>query len=181
MSKEFFSLGYLFAVLLGITSPNAWSETPAQDIVPVPTVTRLVKLFTQLEHDIITSLKNNDKPMLSSLVDDRFEMQVASQSKEPVPMSAWLDKSLAESSLYQYEISNMSVYDYGGTAIVSFNWQAFSPKKDSSVSPGVFIVDVWKKERPGWKLAIRFAEGLQKSGERFPGYAPAEETIEKKY
>jgi hypothetical protein len=181
MSKEIYRLGYLFAILLSVTSPSAWPDTSAQDIVPVPTVTRLVKLFTQLEYDLITSLKKNDKSMLSRLVDDRFEMQVASQSREPVPMSAWLEKSLAESSLYHYEISNMSVYDYGGNAIVSFNWQPFAPIKDNSVSPGLFIVDVWKKDGPGWKLAIRFAEGLQKSGERFPGFVPTDGVIEKKY
>jgi len=181
MSKKIFRFGYLFAILLSVSSPNAWSDTSAQDIVPVPIVTRLVKLFTQLEYDLITSLKKNDKSMLSRLVDDRFEMQVASQSKEPVPMSAWLEKSLAESSLYQYDISNMSVYDYGGNAIVSFNWQPFAPKKDNSVSPGVFIVDVWKKDQADWKLAIRFSDLIQNSTEIVPGYSPPKEIIEKRY
>ena len=170
----------LIAALLCIFSLYPGAEPNSEDISRIPTVTRLVKSFTQLEFDIITAFKQNDQTKLARLIDQNFELQVASKSADPVPLSVWLKTSVAEGSLYKYDITNMAVHDFGQSAIVSFAWNPFADGKNNT-SPEIFIVDVWKKDGADWKLAIRFAEAVQKSGYKFPGFSLQDDTIEKKY
>jgi len=156
------------------------ADPTSDDIVRVPTVTRLVKTFAQLETEIITAFKHKDQARLTQLIDQNFEMQVASKSADSVPLSEWLKASMAEATSYTYDITDMAVRDLGQTAIVSFDWKpSESIKKGSSAE--IFIVDVWKKEGMDWKLAIRFASAVQKSGMKFPGFSVTDGIIEKKY
>jgi hypothetical protein len=170
----------ILAVLLCIFSLSAGTEPSSGNIARIPTVTRLVKSFTQLEFDIITAFKENDQTKLSQLIAQDFEMQVPSKSDDPIPLSVWLETSVGEGSSYKYDITNMSVYDLGQSAIVSFEWMPFEAGKNTT-SPKFFIVDVWKKEAVDWKLAIRYSEAVQKSSQKYPGFSQPDEIIEKKY
>jgi len=174
------SKSLLFTALLFMSLQGVKAEPTAEEIVRVPTVTRLVKAFGQLEAEIITAFKHQDQARLARLIDQNFEMQVASKSANSMPLSGWLKASMAEAASYTYDISDMAVRDLGQTAIVSFDWKpSASTKKDSSAE--IFIVDVWKKEGMDWKLAIRFASAVQKSGVKFPGFSVTDGIIEKKY
>lgn len=173
------SISVLLAILLCVSWQNARAAQTSEDIVRVPTVTRLVKAFSQLEVEIIAAVKQKDQAKLAQLIDQNFEMQVASKSVDPVPLSEWLKASMEEGSSYTYDIADMAVHDLGQAAIVSFCWKNSAATK--SLSPEAFIVDVWKKEGMDWKLAIRFVSTAQKSGEGLPGYSVTDGVIEKKY
>jgi hypothetical protein len=174
------STGLILAVLLGLYLQNASAAPPSEDAVRIPSVTRSVQAFSKLESEIITALKHKNQVKLAQLVDQNFDMQVASGSANFVARSEWLKASMAEAASYTYDISDMAVRDLGQTAIVSFDWKPSESIKKGS-SPEIFIVDVWKKEGMDWKLAIRFASALQKSGLKFPGFSVTDGVIEKKY
>jgi hypothetical protein len=174
-SKSLLFIALLFMSLQGIRAAPTSTE-----IVRVPTVTRLVKTFGQFEAEIITAFKHKDQAKLTQLIDQNFDMQVASGSANFVPRSEWLKASMAEATSYTYDITDMAVRDLGQTAMVSFDWKPSESIKKGS-SPEIFIVDVWKKEGMDWKLAIRFASAVQKSGMKFPGFSVTDGIIEKKY
>lgn len=170
----------LLAALLCMFSLYVRAAPTAEDIVRVPTVTRLVKVFTQLEVEIIKAIKQKDKTTLTRLIDQNFEMQVAIKSADSVPLSAWINTSMSEGASYSYDISDMAVRDLGQTAIVTFDWKYTGSTKQNS-SPEIFIVDVWKKVGEEWKLALRFSSADQKSDVKFPGFSLSDGVIEKKY
>ena len=170
----------LFTALLFMSFPSVRAEPTSDDIVRVPTVTRLVQSFGKLETEIITAFKHKDHARLTQLIDQNFEMQVALKSADSVPLTEWLKASMAEATSYTYDITDMAVRDLGQTAFVSFDWKPSESTKKNP-SPEIFIVDVWKKEGMDWKLAIRFASAGQKSGVKFPGFSASDEVIEKKY
>lgn len=171
----------LFTALLCMPLQGVRAAPTTENIVRIPTVTRQVKAFAELETEIITALKHKDQAKLTRLIDQNFDMQAASVSANFVPRSEWLKASMAEAASYTYDIAGMAVRDLGQTAIVSFDWKPSESIKKGS-SPEVFIVDVWKKEgMEDWKLAIRFASAVQKSGVKFPGFSVTDGIIEKKY
>lgn len=171
---------HLLAALLCVYSLNVRAAPASEDVIRVPTVTRLVKDFSELEFEIIAALKQKNQAKLTQLVDKNFEMQVALESADSVPLSEWLKTSMAEAHLYTYDITGMAVRDLGEAAIVSFDWIPATSAQQGS-SPKFTIIDVWKKEGVDWKLAIRFASVLEKSEVRFPGFSLTDKGIEKKY
>ena len=173
--------GKLLVAAFLFTLPLYVSAAPiAEDIVRIPTVTRLVKVFSQLEVEIITGFKKKNQTALARLIDQNFEMQVALKAADSVPLSAWLKTSIAEAPSYTYDIGDMAVRDLGQTAIASFEWKPYESTKQNP-APEIFIVDVWKKVGEDWKLAIRFSSAAQKSDVKFPGFSITDEVIEKRY
>lgn len=170
----------LLSTLLCMFSLAALAAPISEEVARVPTVTRLVKAFAELETGIITAFKQKNRAQLKQLIDQDFEMQVASQPTDPVPASEWIKASMAEASAYSYDFSQMSVHDLGQAAIVSFIWNS-SDTAQQNPSADISIVDVWKKEGAGWKLAIRYAGAAQNRDFRFPGFTGDEPVIEKKY
>ena len=170
----------LLPVLLCMFSLNIVAAPISGEIARVPTVTRLVKVFAELETEIITAFKEKNQAKLKQLVYPDFEMQIASRSADPVPMSEWLKASMAEAASYSYDISQMSVHDLGETAIVSFIWNA-PDKTQQDPPPDISIVDIWKKDGTRWKLAIRYAAAVQNQDFKFPGFTGDDSVIEKKY
>lgn len=169
----------MFAALLCLPGPSIGGPPAAEDVVRIPTVTRLVQSFSRLEAEIITALKRKDQAKLAELMDPNFEMQSSVASENSVPLQEWLKASMDEGASYSYDFSDMAVRDLGQTAIVSFNWKI--PVSATNSAPNAFIVDVWKKENTNWKLAIRFASTVRKTGERLPGMLMNTGVIEKKY
>jgi hypothetical protein len=168
------------AAALCVFSFSIRAETPAGEMARVPTVTRLVQIFSQLESEVITALKQKDQAKLSKLMDQNFQLQVALKSADFVPLSKWLNTSLAEAHSYSYNLSDMAVRDLDQVVMVSFAWKPYETSKKMAPSE-VFVIDVWKKEGADWKLALRFASTAPKHDVRFPGFTFADGIIEKKY
>jgi hypothetical protein len=153
----------LVAVALAVAAPAF-----AQPSGRIPTVTRLVKIFSQLETRLVDSARAADTTTLDAMLDTNFELRLGEAPGTPVPRDEWLRQARASAPTHP-RLGQMAVHDFGTVAAVSF--------ADSTTSPSRFIVDVWKREGDGWKLAVRYQSDVTatKAGTR---RAPR---VEKKY
>lgn len=108
----------------------------------VPTVTRLVKLFRDLELQLLSGA--DPAPLLA----DDFELRPARQPGVPVPRAEWLAQpaSLRGSG---GTLEQMAAHDNGPSVTVSFLWR---PEQGTPQ----FIVDTWVRDGEGWKLKVRY-------------------------
>ena len=63
---------------------------PAPQPSNVPTVTRLVKVFSELERGLVEKSHSKDASDLDALLDPSFEMRIGSAPGTPVPRDAWI-------------------------------------------------------------------------------------------
>jgi hypothetical protein len=69
----------------------------------------------------------------------------------------------------------MAVHDFGNVALVSFR-QAIAADPAAKPQSTHFVVDCWRREGDGWKLAVRYQSEVRvAAGKR------AKPTIEKRY
>ena len=143
----------------------------------IPTVTRLVHEFFQLEGKLSQAVEKRDTPTVSNLLSDDFEMRVGAMPGTPIPRAAWIQQSFVEHES-STEMEQMAVHDFGKIAIVSYLWKIKAIK--SKMERDIFIVDTWRQEAGAWKLAVRFAGPGAQSDYPIPGVPIIESTFEKK-
>ena len=167
-----------FLLLAGIATVD--SAPLSGNMARTPQLTRTVKIFSELEVELINALKNNNQDTLKNLLADDFEMRQPAKPSTPIPSADWLKNSLAEASKYTANIEQMSVHDLKKTAIVNFLWTLAS---DNGQAPLLkcFVVDVWRQDGKNWQLAIRYISPSQDSNVKIPGFMPSEQEIEKRY
>ncbi len=127
-------------------------------VARVPTITRTVQLFGDLER----KLDSADPAEKSQFLMDDFEERLCAEPGTPVPRDAWLQKSAHGEGRFSQE----AVHDYGNIAVYS----ALVSRSKSSDT----IVDTWKQADGGWKLSVRYR--CPASGEK-----PAKSAVEKRY
>jgi hypothetical protein len=140
----------------------------AQPSGRIPTVTRLVKIFSQLETRLVDSAHVQDTAVLDTMLAADFEMRIADAPGTPVPRDEWIRLARASGET-QPRLSQMAVHDFGDLATVSF--------AEAAAKPPRFIVDVWTRDGDAWKLAVRYQSDVTatKAGAR------KSPRIEKKY
>ncbi|HEY3563657.1 MAG TPA: nuclear transport factor 2 family protein [Casimicrobiaceae bacterium] len=132
---------------LAVVALAAATPGQAQPSARVPTVTRLVKLFSELETRLVDSAHAGDASALDAMLDANFELRVGDAPGTPVPRDEWLRLARASGET-QPRLSQMAVHGFGDLATVSF--------ADAATKPPRFIVDVWKRDGDRWKLAVRY-------------------------
>jgi len=150
-------------------SPPAWSDTPPSGR-GIITVTRYVKLFTDLEERMMDAVRTHDREAALKWLADDFEERTAAQPGRPVPRADWWET--AHRSGAPDRIEGMAVHDMGEIAIASFlmiwngaagaSAEPVQPQRPQSERPGqkrAYVVDVWKRAGGTWKLAIRYTSG----------------------
>ena len=138
----------------------------------VPTVTRLVKLFTEQEAALASAIRAGDASTAGRLLTDDFEMRTGATPANPVPRAEWLSEMMRVRNPGD-EASGMAVHDVNGAAIVSF--------VQGRGQTAIFIVDVWRAAAANdWKLAIRYAAPAGSTAVTIPGTGAAA-VIPKKY
>ena len=141
----------------------------------IPTVTRLVKMFSELERGLAETMRAKDSSALDALLDPSFEMRVGNAPGVPVPRDAWVRE--ARSASTSPRIEQMAVHDFGDVAVVSFRESsARTGAKDRETDR--FVVDCWKRDGDTWKLAVRYLSDASAHGVKMPG---AGATIDKRY
>jgi hypothetical protein len=133
----------------------------------VPTVTRLVKLFLDLEAELLLAQRDGDRAALERRLADDFEMRVGAKPGEPVPRNDWLDGALAHKPPLM-EIEQMAVHDQGSAALVSFLLRPPGPREVPT-----FVVDTWVRRGDAWCLAVRYAAPVPPNGPRVIGEGAA--------
>ena len=171
--KKLYLIFILSFCALSEGSFAAQNETASNRI---PTVTRLVQLFTGLEATLSEAQSKGDAETLGNLLTDNFEMRIDASPGEPIPRAEWLKRVLEQRRAAQSE--QMAVHDYGDIAIVSFLLKSEVTPKHSSA---IFIVDVWRKAGADWKLATRYAANASSSPQHIPGVPLKGQAFEKRY
>ena len=146
----------------------------AQTVAPgrVPTVSRLVMLFTERENEFAARIRAGDAAGAGSFLTDDFELRASNQPGRPIPRADWLAKSV-QSPGASDRITQMAVHDLGDTVVVSF-------LRGPDTAASLFIVDVWRRAGSDWKLAVRYAAPTA-GNVPIPGVPAAEPTLPKKY
>lgn len=122
-------------------------------------MTRFVKVFTDLEYDLIDALRNNDKAALDLLVSQDFEQREASRPGDPVTRGDWIASNDTKHPGIA-DLTGLAVHDRGDFAIASFRLRLQTRE--------LFIVDVWRKKgADGYELLTRYVSS-QHSGAAAP-------------
>jgi ketosteroid isomerase-like protein len=124
----------------------------------VPTVTRLVQQFLELEDKLLDAQRRGDHAALDALLAPDFEMRVARQPGTPIARAEWL-AALPATHWPAGAVVNeqMAAHEHAGpTIIVSFR-QRPERAADARHLPPLFIVDTWQRDGEQWLLAARYA------------------------
>ena len=141
----------------------------------IPTVTRLVKLFTGLEMDLVAKTHASDLSALDAFLDPSFELRAGNAPGTPVPRDAWI-RDVRAAPRSPPRIDQMAVHDFGDVAIVSFRETAAA-----GATPGGsarLVVDCWKRDGAAWKLAVRY---VSDASLRSAPAARSPRTLDKRY
>jgi hypothetical protein len=125
----------------------------------IPTVTRLVKVFTELEVALDAHARSGDAAALDEALDPSFEMRTGARPGAPVPRDEWL-REMRASPGSSLRMEQMAVHDLGDVAIVSFR----AAPATASSGRARFIVDCWKRAGASWRLAVRYASDAAGGG-----------------
>jgi hypothetical protein len=143
------------AVFLIATATAAETATPPprQRVV---TMTRFVKVFSDLEYDLMDALRGRNKEAVDRLLAAEFEQRNASRPGEPIARDEWLKAGDLPVSA-DTEVWELAVHDRGELAIASFRLKGKERE--------LFIVDVWRRKAPNaYELVTRYAAPVAASG-----------------
>ena len=148
--------GFLcFSILLSFVVAAPAQEPVKPALQPkIVTATRQVTLFSGLEKQLLTTIQKKDQAALKTLLADDFEIWMP--NGDAVAMEDWLPIVLGKFSLKSFRISQMSVRDFGDTAIVKFMRSQKADFQGKDESGEFFVVDVWKKSGDSWQLSDRY-------------------------
>ena len=140
--------GAVFLIATASAAETA-SPPPRQRVV---TMTRFVKVFNDLEYELMDALRGGNKEAVDRLLAAEFEQRNAARPGEPVPREEWLksgDLPVAADS----EIWELAVHDRGDLAIASFRLKGKEREW--------FLVDVWRRKAANaYELVTRYASPL---------------------
>lgn len=151
--KSLLLLVLLFALPLGAHSQAP--GRPGRTITP----TRQVAQFSELENQWTEAIQRNDRSALDRLLTDEFEI-LTPLAANPVERDEFVE-AVGSLKLESYRISQMTVHDYGDTAVVNFLVNVKGQFRGRDWSGQYFVVDVWRKNGDTWQAAVRY---LSKSG-----------------
>ena len=171
MKPRAIALWTLALVLVAANVGPASSQAPATG--RIPTVSRLVMLFTEQETRLAQRVAARDQAGVGDLLTDDFELRASSQPGRPIPRADWIRQSL-QSPGPSGAPTQMAVHDLGGAAIVSFLLPADNKKN-------LLVVDVWRRAGDEWRLAIRYAAPGGPGNGSIPGVPPEAPEIPKRY
>ena len=134
----------------------------------VPTITRLVRDFLDLEARLLDAQRRGDRAALEQLLADDFELRVARRPGTPVPRAEWLDTVLrAPLPAGESVIEQMAVHEHAAAMIASFLLRR--QHADTKGPSTLFVVDTWVRAGERWTLATRYAAPVLPGAPLVPG------------
>jgi ketosteroid isomerase-like protein len=167
-------------LLMLMLAPNFCLAGPQVANTPrtVPTVTLLVKIFSELENSWIDAVQNKDMVTLNDIVSADFEMRGAVRPGQPTPREEFINHSLKDAP-FTSTIGQMAAHEFGDVVIVSFMWK-LDVAKASPLPQQIFVVDTWKKIDNKWQVVVRYASPVTTLAKNVPGAEVVESPIKKK-
>jgi hypothetical protein len=132
----------------------------------VPTATRLVVTFHDLERQLTIAAQKNDQSTLNRLLANEFEVWTPAPPGDPVPRAAWLTHK-TPGAPDAFSIRQMAVRALDDHAVASFVLIEGTGARQAAE----FIVDVWSRSGGEWKLTDRYTSPVPAalfSGDRKP-------------
>lgn len=170
-----------FLILVGLSFAAACASAGGQAGTSgraVPTVTRNVKIFGDLENDWLDAVQKRNNDALAKIVSPDFELRSAAAPGVPTPREESLKQSM-QLPPFQSSIGQMAVHEYGELMVVSFLWK-IAPVKGATLPQSVFVVDTWKRNQGEWQVVVRYAAPVSGSAAMVPGaVAPTEQSLRK--
>jgi ketosteroid isomerase-like protein len=148
----------LLSVLLFALPVGAYSQAPARPGRTI-TPTRQVAQFSELEDQWAHAIQRKDQSALDRLLTDEFEI-LTPLATNPVERDEFVEAT-GNLKLESYRISQMTMHDFGDTAVVNFLANVKGLFRGRDWSGQYFVVDVWRKNGDTWQAAVRY---LSKSG-----------------
>jgi hypothetical protein len=147
-----------FSILI-LVLPAMAQEPVKPPLVPkIMTATRQVTLFTGLEKQMLGGIQKKDESSLKGLLADDFEIWMP--NGDAIAAEDWLPSVLGKFNLKSFRISQMSVRDFGDTAVVKFMRGQKADFQGKDESGEYFVVDVWRKAGDSWKLSDRYVSRI---------------------
>ena len=178
--KKFSNL-FIFALVLPISLTYAAAAPPLIETAKtesqrsVPVMTRWVKVFLELETELDQVIRQGNRARIDELVKDDFEQRIGAQPGSPIPREDWLvEFSIHAKNIPPLNIEQMAARDLGDIIVVSFKWVDRS-------KAGLFVVDIWKRDDNGWKLAARYADPVSPANVSVPGSPSEQRVLPKKF
>jgi hypothetical protein len=112
------------------------------------TATRQVKIFLDLEMQLMEAQRSGDAVAVDKLITADFEQRMAARPGTPTPRSEWR-ATMREQWPGEIWLEQMAVHDRGDTALVSFLARP-------SAKPPLMVVDAWIRAAEGWQLKVRY-------------------------
>ncbi len=137
----------------------------------VVTMTRWMKVFSDLENQLALALQKKDEAQVTQLLADDFELRRTDEPGEPLPRAEWLRANLGR-PVATFEATEMATRAFGDVILVSFRWIERAPGGSPAEST---YVDAWTKSGDSWKLAARYATALTTANAPLPKVAPPHE------
>jgi Domain of unknown function (DUF4440) len=145
-----FKAGFVLTTLALASSLPVGARSQETATGRIPTVSRLVQLFSRLEVEWMEAASRGDAKVLAGLVADDFEARSAKAPGVPTPRAEWL---AAARGVAAPEPSDIAVRALGDVAIVSCRMT-----RDGHHT---FVVDVWLESQKSWKVVARYATGSE--------------------
>jgi hypothetical protein len=129
----------------------------AQNQAPVPhgtggTLTRSASRYKGLETALLQAQQDKDQNTAARILADDFEVWSAEQT-DATPREIWEQRWGIE-NLTWFRIRNLTVREFGDTAIVSFLMDRRGDSNGKPLAPTSFVVDVWRQKTG--KLSVRY-------------------------
>ncbi len=146
-------------IFYSILLSSVFAATAQEPIKPamqpkIITATRQVTLFSGLEKQLLAAIQKKDQATLKTLLADDFEIWMP--NGDAVAMEDWLPVVLGKFNLKSFRIGQVSVRDFGDTAIVKFMRSQKADFQGKDESGEFFVVDVWRKSGDSWQLSDRY-------------------------
>jgi hypothetical protein len=146
------TVGALIAACCVAAGVGAAAPAPAQSdtgAMRVPTVTRLVQMFSELEGRLDAAAREHDAAAFDRLLHADFELRNAARPGTPLPRAEFVQQTL-DRPMAPARIEQMAVHDIAA-AIVSFL------RRSTDAAATLFVVDVWGRTGDDWRLQVRYA------------------------
>ena len=141
-------------LLLALSLASLAGAAAAQAPTRIMTLTRTVKIFSELENQLDEARRNHDEVALAKLLAANFEQRKGTAPAAPTPRADWL----AQTSAPKSDISQMAVHEYGNVAVVSF----------ADAAQRAFVVDVWNKSDDHYALSVRYLSAANRAPQTQP-------------
>ena len=139
----------------GILVAAAQGQAARQAPGRIVTTTRLVAIFSQLEHDLLKGIQQEDHQVLDRLLSDEFQVWTPLPPGEPVPREDWLARFWRH-KLQSFRVRQTAVRGLTDDISVASFVLTETVVEGTPKNHDYFIVDVWTKYGDSWRLSDRY-------------------------